>query len=378
MPDKPERLNHPFLEASAALDNEYLRRARAGGKKVVGFFCSYVPRELLDTDSLAPFRMRAPTTTTTDLADTYLGFFNCSYTRCLLEAINDEALDFVDGYVFTAGCDHLRRLYDNLRYLMRPALCHIMDLPHKMHEEAVKWYAEELGILKTKIEKSLGVRLSDEEIGESIRRTNELRRLVKKVQELRKGPEPKLTGEEMHRLMVSVHSTPAQEAIEALREIYQMLEEREALLNHRARLLIMGSQMDDPSYIGAMEEMGALVVADAFCEGSIQFADEVDEDEPPVRALATRYLRKLPCPRMFEAFDQRYGRVLEAAREFDADGVVLEAMKFCDTWGIDAPLFINRFRSDGVEVLRLEREYTRSGIGQLRTRIQAFMEMLGK
>jgi len=378
MPGKPEPLNHPFLEASASLDNDCLRRARDDGRKVVGFFCSYVPRELLDTDGLAPFRMRAPTTTTTDLADTYLGFFNCSYTRCLLESINDGVLDFVDGYVFTASCDHLRRLYDNLRYLMRPALCHIMDLPHKMHGDALQWYTEELETLRSKVEKSLNVRIGDEEVSESIRRGNELRRMVKKIQELRKGPEPKLTGEEMHRIMVSVHSTPAREAIEALKEIYQVLEERDISLDHRARLLIMGSQMDDPSYIGAMEEMGALVVGDAFCEGSIQFADEVDEDEPPMRALAARYLRKMSCPRMFEAFDQRYGRVVDAAREFEADGVVLEAMKFCDTWGIDAPLFMNRLRSEGIEVLRLEREYTRSGIGQLRTRVQAFMEMLGK
>ncbi len=378
MNDKPEPLNHPFLEASESLDNHCLRRARDHGKRVVGFFCSYAPRELIDTDNIAPFRMRAPTTTTTDLADTYLGFFNCSYTRCLLEAINDDMLDFVDGYVFTAGCDHLRRLYDNLRYLMRPVLCHILDLPHKMHEEAVQWYTEELEALRKEMEKSLNVSLSDEEISESILRTNELRRLIKKIQELRKGPEPKLTGEEMHRIMVSVYSAPAQEAIEALKEIYGMLEEREGRLNHRARLLVMGSQMDDPSYIGAMEGMGALVVGDAFCEGSIQFADEVDEDEPPIKALATRYLRKLSCPRMFEDFDRRYDRVVNSAREFGADGVVLEAMKFCDTWGIDAPLFINRLRSDGIEVLRLEREYTKSGIGQLRTRVQAFMEMLGK
>ena len=67
-----------------------------------------------------------------------------------------------------------------------------------------------------------------------------------------------------------------------------------------------------------------------------------------------------------------------AAREYKADGIVVETMKFCDTWGVDAQIFVDGLREDGFEVLRLEREYTRGGIGQLRTRVQAFIEMLGK
>jgi len=71
-------------------------------------------------------------------------------------------------------------------------------------------------------------------------------------------------------------------------------------------------------------------------------------------------------------------RVVGASRGFAADGIVVQTMKFCDTWGVDAQIFVDKLREDGFEALRLEREYTRGGIGQLRTRVQAFLEMLGK
>ena len=273
-----EPIDHPFLNIASVLENPYLRQAKTNGMKIIGYFCSYMPRELLDAGGLAPFRMRASNTTVTEVADTYLGLVNCSYTRCLLEAMLDDTLDFVDGYAFIASCDHLRRLYDNLRYLLKPELCHILDLPHKTHEDAVDWYTQELEMFRDSIANTLGVSVADEQIEDSIRRTNELRQMLRMIQDLRKGPDPKLTGEEMHRIMIAVNSTPADAALKALKEIYPKLKAREATPEHRARLLIMGSQMDDPSYIAAMEQMGALVVGEAFCEGSIQFMDMVEEN----------------------------------------------------------------------------------------------------
>ena len=375
---KNTSLDHPFLDMAGELSNRHIEEARVAGKRVVGYFCSYVPRELFDVPGLVPYRMRAPHTTTTDRADVYLSFVNCSYTRCVLEAIFDEALDFIDGYVFTASCDHLRRLYDNLRYLKKPALCHILDLPHKTHAEALDWYTGELDSLRRGIEGAFNLRITDSDISASLRRTNEVRKIVGGIQAMRRKDAPPITGEEMHRIMVAVNSVPADVAAKNLAEIYSMLEEREAPKKYRARLLVIGSHMDDPEYIGAMEEIGGMVAADTLCGGAIQFSDLVDERDSPLRSLAARYLRKLSCPRMFEDFDNRYARVVGAARGFAADGIVVQTMKFCDTWGVDAQIFVDKLREDGFEVLRLEREYTRGGIGQLRTRVQAFLEMLGK
>jgi len=378
MQGKPEKLEHPFLDAAADLSSRYIEDAKAQGKKVIGYSCSYIPRELLDTANLVPYRMRAPYNTVPDQADAYLNMVNCSFIRCVLEAMFDERLDFLDGYVFTASCDHLRRLYDNVRYLFKPKLCHILDVPHKTHDDAAAWLAEEFELLRKNIGSSMSVKLDDEGLSESISRTNEVRKILGRIQELRKRAIPALTGEEMQRIMVAIHSVSSEVAIKELADLYARLEEREISKKYRARLLLMGSHMDDPAYIAAMEEMGGLVVADTFCVGSVHFSDPVDEDAAPIQALSRRYLRKMACPRMFEAFEDRYRRVVNTAREYQVDGIVLETMKFCDTWGIDAVAFMEALREDGFEVLRLEREYTRGGVGQLRTRVQAFIEMLEK
>jgi benzoyl-CoA reductase/2-hydroxyglutaryl-CoA dehydratase subunit BcrC/BadD/HgdB len=358
--------------------DEALRQAHSAGKRIVGYSCTQLPRELMDTDELAPFRMRAPDNISTEMADTYLGHLNCSYTRCLLEAVLDDRMDFVDAFAFTSSCDHLRRLCDNMRYLNKARPWHIVDLPHKGHQDAVDFYVEELEQLRQVLRRDLDVRLDDDQIAASIRRTNALRSLVSEIQALRRLPRPPISGVEMQRLMVDLGSMPAQAALDRLGELVAALPQRELPSSHRARLLLAGSHMDSPSFVQVLEETGGLVVADTFCAGPGQFTRPVPENGPPLRALAEHCLTRIDCARMFVPVSQRYGRVIDAAREAAADGVVLVKMKFCDTWGVDAPLFLDSMRQAGLRVLKLEREHVRSGEGQMRTRVQAFIEMMGK
>lgn len=357
---------------------ETLREARRTGKRVVGYCCTQLPRELVDTDELAPYRMRAADDVSSEMADTYLGHLNCSYTRCLLEAVLDDRMGFVDAFAFTSSCDHLRRLCDNMRYLDAVGPRHIVDLPHKAHQDAVDFYVEELERLRQALRRDLDVRLDDDQIAASIRRTNKLRSLVGEIQALRCRPRPPISGAQMQRLMVELGSMPAQVALDRLEELVPALRDRELPSSHRARLLLAGSHMDSPSFVRVLEETGGLVVADTFCAGPDQFVQPVPEVGPPLRALAEHYLTRIDCARMLMPVSARHGRVIDAARAAHADGVVLVKMKFCDIWGVDAPLFVDSMRQAELRVLRLEREYVRGGEGQLRTRIQAFIEMMGK
>jgi benzoyl-CoA reductase/2-hydroxyglutaryl-CoA dehydratase subunit BcrC/BadD/HgdB len=80
---------------------------------------------------------------------------------------------------------------------------------------------------------------------------------------------------------------------------------------------------------------------------------------------------------MFDAYAERYRHMRETAKEYGVQGIVIQTMKFCDCWGIEANVFANNLRGEGFPVLRLEREYALGGIGQLRTRVQAFLESMG-
>lgn len=352
-------------------------RARKEGLRRIAYFCSYVPEEVLSVPGLYAYRMRAPDTMTTQTADSYLGLFNCSYTRSMLEAILCREADWMDGFVFTAGCDHLRRLYDNLLHTANPPFCHILGVPYKTHSDAKEWYREELALLTDSMAGHFRVSMGEVELREAIVACNENRRLLSSLNEMRKSERPPITGEDMQRIVIASMSLPKSMVNAALLELLEQVKGGEPDRQFRARVLLMGSQLDDPAYIRVIEEAGALVVADGHCFGSFQYADTVEGTADPLRAMSERYLEKIPCPRMFDAYPERYKRFVEIARTFGVQGIIIQAMKFCDCWGIEANVIQNNLRDEGFPVLRLEREYALGGIGQLRTRVQAFLESVG-
>ncbi len=347
------------------------------GLRPMGYFCSYVPEEIMSVGGLYPYRLRAPNNITTEIADSYLGVFNCSYTRCMLEIVLDKDPDWLEGYIFTASCDHLRRLYDNFRYAVKPEFIHMLDLPNKSHEDACAWYTEELAMLKASLEKHLSITISNDDLRQAIMESNENRRLISQLNELRKKDNPPLSGRDMQHILTISFSLPKSIVNPALSKLLEQLREVESSRSYRARVLLMGSHMDDPEYIGVIEERGALVVADGFCVGSIHYINPVPEDGDPLAMLAERYLSKVPCPRMFADYDVRLAGVKQVVDDFRVQGIIIESMKFCDVWGIEANVFLNNLRDQGYQVLRLEREYALTGVGQLRTRVQAFLESMG-
>ena len=365
-----EILEHPF--------NRLVSEAQSAGSKIIGTTCSYVPEPLLSVDGLKPVRLRAPGVAGTPMADTYLSSVICTYTRSLLEFALEGTYDFLDGWVFTASCDHLRRLHDNLGYLARPAFHHIIDLPHKLGEEALGWYVEELEQLADHVASHFGVDTGPRALAAAIKTYNEHLALVRAIGELRGLEHPPISGTDFHKIVVACAVAPKDRLAGPLRELGNRLQEAEGITGTRARLVVVGSQLDDPGYIELIESMGSLVVADRFCLGSIPGMEPIPESEDPLRSLAEHSLRKISCPRMMEEFDQRIHALIRAVKTYRADGVVLQTMKFCDIWGVESSPLMSALREAGIPVLRLEREYALSGEGQLRTRVQAFLESMEK
>jgi len=365
-----EMLDRPFQDR--------VGEAAAAGNKIIGTTCSYIPRPLVSVAGLEPVRMRAPGVSGTPMADTYLSSVLCSYTRSLLESALEGTYDGLDGWVFTASCDHLRRLCDNLEYLLEPPFLHILDLPHKMGEEALAWYVEELERLARALSSRFGVDTGRDALAAAIREQNEYLSLVRRIGDLRRREHPPISGADFHRILVAGETAPRDRLAGPLRELGDALEGAEGIHDFRARVMVVGSQLDDPGYIRLVESMGALVVADRFCLGSVPGLEPVPEQGDPLREMAAHTLRKTACPRMMEAFNQRLQTIVDAAGAFRVDGVILEVMKFCDVWGVESSPLTAALREAGLPVLRLEREYALSGEGQVRTRVQAFLESMGK
>lgn len=363
---------------------ESFRQAAAGypqkgeDGRQIGYLCAYVPEELLSLEGITPYRMRAPGCAGTDFADTYLGRVTCSYTRCLLEMAEEGKYDALDGLVFVTGCDHMRRLHDNLVYLKKLPFVVNLDLPHKNSAEAVSWYADELKRLAAALQKSFGVDASEPAVSAAIRKRNHLRRLITALDELREHEYPPLSGSEMMAVTSGITAMPIEAGIGRLETLLGTASKEAGHSGHRARLLLVSSQLDDPAYVKVLEATGGLVTGEIGCTGASAFYGQVDEQAPPFEALSRRYLSRVPCPRMMEEHKTLFESVLQLAASRQVEGVVIVCLKFCDTWGYASTLLSRKLRAAGVGVLRLEREYILAGEGQIATRVQAFLESLGR
>ncbi len=361
-----DTLSHPVSEAVAQ------------GRRPVAYTCSYVPEPLLSVGDLLPLRLRAPGVVGTPLADTYLSSVICSYCRSLLEGALDGQYDFVQGWVFAASCDHGRRLYDNLVYLQKPPFVHILDVPHKSDDPALQWYVEELRRLAAALSEQLGVDTGAAALRDAIRTHNGHLDRLRAISDLRLRDPPPVTGAFVHALITACASAPRERLAATLEQVHAGLVEAEPVAPVRARVMVVGSQLDDPSWLRVVESQGALVVADRCCTGSLPGLEPIREDGDPLVALAEHTLRRTRCPRMMEDFPARLEDILRTARTHRVDGIILESLKFCDLWGVESSALTEALREAGLPVLRVEREYALSGEGQLRTRVQAFLESLGR
>jgi bzd-type benzoyl-CoA reductase N subunit len=348
--------------------------------RVIGYFCSMVPEELLMAGGLLPFRMRAPGSTGTDLADAYFTNLNCTFPRHCFSLALDGEFQFLDGLLCLNSCDHIRRLYDNWRRHVPTDFIEFLTLPRQTGSDQMAWYAEEFRRLRERLEQHFAVKITDDKLKEAIQLGNETRRLQRRLYELRKQDRPPITGAETLVVMVASTAMPKKQYNALLRELLDEIGSREGLPNHRARLMITGGILDDPTWVKAIEEVGGLVVTDVTCFGTRLMWEDVDEQaSDPIVALASYYLADRPsCPRLYDAQQRRSQFAIQMCREFKCDGIIGEKMMFCDQWNVEQYLLDCDLKEAGIPFLAVEREYITSGTGQLRTRVQAFIETMGK
>ncbi len=369
-----------LLEPSSTILGSPVRRWKEQGGKVLGYFCSHVPEEIITAAGMLPFRMRGTGSTETTLADTYLSAYNCTFARHCLDLAFGGAYDFLDGVVIVNGCDHIRRLYDIWRRKMATPFVHLITAPHTSGDDQVAYFRDELTILKDALEKHFAVAITPEKLQESIRVQNETRGLLRELYERRKQPSPPITGAETLGVVVASTAMPKPAYNELLRLLLSDLDGRDGVSDVRARLLVAGGMLDDPAYVRVIEDLGGLVVTDSLCFGTREFWNQVSEqDKDPMDALARYYLKeRIPCARTIGEHPRRLQFLREMLEEFKVDGVVLQRLKFCDLWGDENYLLRRELRESGVPVLTLEREYLLGGQGQLKTRIQAFLESIAR
>lgn len=368
-----------FRDWAGPIENEFVKEWQAGGGRVAGFFCAHAPEELLWAAGVLPLRMRGSGSEDTSCADQYLGSVNCGFVRHTLNRLLDGDLAFIDALLLTNSCDHLRRLADLCVVKHVVPFCHYVDVPHLNNDAALARMIAQLRELRQRLDSFFGVVITDDQLARAVRLYNQTRRLLSRASALRADDPPRLTGSELLAMAVAAASMPKDRFNSLLERRLAQLENGNAAADGRGpRLMIIGGSLDDPAYLEVIESLGARVVADQLCWGAKTFSNQTDEHGDPLEAIARRMLDHSPCPRMLGDYPKRLATVTQTARQYRVDGIICERLKFCDLWGGEIEMLRRSVREQlQLPFLVLERDYlTASSIGQLRTRVQAFLETL--
>lgn len=366
---------------SGNIVNPAIEDWKAKGKKVVGFFCSYVPEEILYAADVLPVRMRAPGCASTTSADVYFSQLNCSFTRACLEFALEGEYESLDGFVFTNSCDNMRRVYDTLKELKSNDFPFIefISVPHKISDQSTAFYRDQLIKFQDKLEQFSGVKVKPEKLNNAVQTYNRTRTLLRKLYDLRSNDTPPLTGSDTLSVLLAGQGLPKDQYNGLLERLLEELGETEGISDYRARLMITGSGgCDDPEYLRIIEELGGLIVTDSLCVGSRYFWEPVQINGDIMKSIAVSYLNRPSCAGMCEQVDERNNYVMEMADKFNVDGVIFQRMRYCDLWGGQILMLRKELKEAGIPLLELEREYILGSTGQLKTRAQAFLERIGR
>lgn len=372
MLERFREINDTFPKTSQVMD---YKRA---GKKVFGWLCTYVPEEIIHAAGILPIRITGYSQETElDDGNAYLYVNNCSFSRSCLQLGLRGEYSFLDGVVGGSTCDGARRLFDLWRNYIGTPFHHVLTVPRKYTDKAHKLYYSEVMQFTEHLEEFLGFKITDKALYQSIELYNESRKLLRELYALRKLDRPPITGAETMEVLDASFRMPKEIYNEWLRDLLKELTTSGNAHKGRARLMLVGSVLTNPEFIKSIEEQGGLVVADELCTSTRYWGDPVvlDGYASPIEAIARRYLNNFPCARMFPS-DERFNRIIEFARDFKVDGVISQTIRYCVPYAHDLPLLTGKLNEQGIPTLALDVEYGTSGSGQIRTRVQAFLEML--
>ena len=368
---------------NSEISGDAIKAWKAQGKKALGLICCHVPVEIFDALDIMPVRMRATGTTESPDGDTWMSTFSCSYARGILQYWLDGTYDFLDGIVTTDGCMMAARAFDNAEYVdkknKKGKFFFQIGAPRMYGEIEHQFYVDELKDLIGKLEELTGKKLTDENLRAAIAQHNEVRTLVQKINELRKAEHPVITGSEALKVMLASSNFPTDEYIELLKAFIADAANRAPITDKRARLMIIGSALDNPGYLDVIEEKGGIFVADDLCYGSKTFNYPVEiEGDDLLGSLAKYYLTRIVCPRMMDNRVKLQKSIVDTCKEYGVEGVLYQKMQYCECWGGESLYLEPDLKAIGVPMLIVEREEHLANAGQLAIRAEAFIEMIEK
>lgn len=354
------------------------------GKKVLGYFCTYIPEELFYAADVLPVRIMG-SHEPQDVTEPHVFGMFCPFCRDVLAQGLKNRYDYLDGIAIGQSCLHLRQAFMSWDLHKSPGWSYYLPMPHHVQSRrALPFLLEEYKVLKKKLEEWIGREITDDDLKRGIDTVNKARQVMKRIYESRKLEDPPITGaESMHMAMSSVFVDKA-DFVKVAEEVAAQLQDRKLDRDVGKRIMLVGSENDDIEYIklietlGERESVGCTVVIEEHCTTTRSFWLEVDRSiDDPLTAIAARYVSRTPCPTKDWPARSRFQTVLAFAKEWNVDGAITIQQKFCDPHEGDIPELRRFLEGNGIPSYFLEFDVTLAS-GAFAIRTEAFLETLGE
>ncbi len=358
--------------------HEYAKewKKKTGGK-VLGYFCTYVPEEILYAANVLPVRILG-SHETQNLTEPHIFAMFCPFCRdCLAQGLKGR-YNYLDGIMIAQSCLHIRQAYTSWDLHIPTEFSYYLPMPHHVQSpHATAFLRGEYELFIKKVETWTGRKITDVDLKRGIDIMNRSRNLMKAVYETRKNADVPMTGLEAMQMVVSNQMIEKIEHARITEDVLNELKGRSIGKEKATRLMLLGSEDDDVKFIEMVESLNAVIVQDDHCTGTRYFWDTVETDGNPLTSIAQRYVNRLPCPTKDWPERRRVERILQFAKEWNVAGAIIIQQKFCDPHEIDIPAIRKALESAGLKVLFLEFDVT-VPVGQFKIRVEAFLEMLSE
>ncbi len=363
------------FERVASLDYKELGDQIPKNRIPIGFFCPYVPEEMLDAAGALPLRLMDIPIQMAHV-QAHLPSNCCHLAKSSLESLLRGELDFLKGMIFSHTCDTMQGLSDIWAFQNHHLLQFNFMMPtHLSSDHARPYLKAEIERLKAFLSQQFRS-ITTQNLRESIHFFNQRREKIRTLYQMRRKHPGWMSGYHFASIIRAGHLMECTRYLDLLTQLLEEVPEREEQLRTRVPIFLSGNLTHSPSYFSMIEETGAWVVSDDLCSGARFLRLKTREDLDPMDALTERYFSSCLCPTKHGGANVRLETLIQEVEQAEARGVIFLFYKYCEPHYFDHPDLKKALEAKGIPSLLLEVDDPATSQAQLKIRIQAFVEML--
>jgi len=369
-------MNTPIETLLAAYRNPHFidQECDQENRPMFGYLTEHVPVEILHAAGVCPVRIQGGAAV--DLASRHMQLFSCSYVRGVLHRAEKGEYDYLEGLVSAKTCDVGLSLFQIWNDSRPFKFDYLLSLPGNCDQDALVYFQNELFRFKSHLESYRKREISNAGISESLALYNELREIIEELWSRRNAGRLAMRAGQLIRVLKGVQVLPPETTLELLNDLKQEMDGENTSSLDGVRVLLIGNAYKDVSLVDTIEKCGGNVVFDDTAGMGRLLGSPIPISKEPLTDLANQYLCRVTGSYRLN-YEARQERIIQMVKKWRIEACVNIIQKYCDSWLFEMPLVEDSLKEIGIPILNLEIDDASLGLGQLETRVQAFIEMVG-